>query len=300
MEIYQLQGFVEVAQAGSFTRAAENLYLTQPALSLQIKALEEELQEALFERQGRSIHLTAAGQVLLERAQQILGLIDQTKQEIQAVKGLRGGRLAIATNDSYALYLLPRLIELFRRQFSAVELRVSTQPSAAVVERVLAGAADFGLITLPLLDNRVSTETLFWREDVAICSVSHPLAQEQRISLKQLIEFPLLVLETGSTSRRLLEQNLAGLNMAPSTLIELGSLEVIKRLVEINLGVAVVPGFTVEEAVQNGRLQALRLEEIPPRTVGIVKRRNGYLSPAAQMFIKMLKERTPEILLWSL
>ncbi|MCB0032532.1 MAG: LysR family transcriptional regulator [Anaerolineales bacterium] len=300
MEIYQLQGFVEVAQTGSFTRAAKNLYLTQPALSLQIKALEKELQEALFERQGRSIHLTAAGQVLLQRAQQILELISQTKQEIQAVKGLRGGRLAIATNDSYALYLLPRLIELFRRQFPAVELRVSTQPSAAVVERMLAGTADFGLITLPLLDNRVSTETLFWREDVAICSVSHPLAQEQRISLKQLIEFPLLVLEAGSTSLRILEQNLAGLNMAPSTLIELGSLEVIKRLAEINLGVAVVPGFTVEEAVQNGRLHALRLEEIPPRSVGIVKRRNGYLSPAAQMFIKMLKERTPEILLWSL
>jgi len=297
MELNQLRGFLAITQAGSFTKAAETLFVTQPALSLQVKALEEELGEQLFERQGKQLLLTNAGQVLLERVEQILGLVEQTRQEVQALQGLRGGRLIIGANDSYCLYLLPNLIQFFREKFPEIELRFANRHSAEIVSLVAKGQVDFGLVTMPVLDARVKVDPLFWREDVAICHPTHPLTEINHLVLEDLIQYPFLVLDKESTSRVLLNQMLAKAGLIPRSMIELGNVEVIKRFVEINLGVSIVPGFTVEEEIKLGQLYAIRLPWLSARPVGVVQRRKGYLSPAGRMFLKLLKNHIPDVLL---
>src|SRR5215510_10343570 len=122
MEFYQLQGFLEVAETQSFTQAAKNLFLTQPALSLQIKALETEVGEPLFERQGKGVLLTPAGRLLQERAEQILALVNQAQQELQAVYGLQSGSLKIGASESLCLYVLPQVLQFFQQRFPGVAL----------------------------------------------------------------------------------------------------------------------------------------------------------------------------------
>lgn len=295
MELYQLQGFLEVAQAKSFTLAAQKLFLTQPALSLQIKALEEELGESLFERQGKKILLTPAGRLLQERAGQILGLVGQAQQEIQAARELRTGRLVIGASDSLCLYVLPAVIQFFHEKFPGVELQFVNRQSAEVVSLVAAGAIDFGLVTLPVLEPKVETEPLFWREDVAICPPAHPLAEVSSVSLAMLAEYPLLLLEKSSHSRVLLEQMLAKTGVMPERVLELGSVEVIKRFAALKLGVSIIPAYTVETEMKAGQLYAIRLPWLPTRSVGVVQRRGRFLSPAGQMFLKLLKNHVPNV-----
>jgi DNA-binding transcriptional LysR family regulator len=297
MNLNQLEGFLETVREGSFTRAAEKLFLTQPALSLQIKALEEELGESLFERQGKQLRLTDAGRVLQQRAEQILDLVQQTRRDVSAHKELRQGRLSIGTNDTNCLYLLPSVLRSFHERFPGIELSLTDRKSSEVVKLVAEGTVDFGIATLPLLDPRIETYPLCWREDIAICSYQHPLAVRDRVSVEDLAQYTLLLLETGSSSRRVLEQMLAEQGIIPAMTMDLGSIEVIKRFAEINLGVAIVPGFAVADEVKQKRLRAFRLDWLAPRTIGIVQRRNGYLSPAAKIFLRLLKNHVPSVLL---
>lgn len=293
MEIYQLRSFLTIVREGNYTKAAKKLFLTQPALSLQIKALEEALGEPLFEREGRKIYLTEAGRILMERAEQILSLVEQTSQEVGALHGLQAGQLAIGTNDSNCLYLLPELIQLFRQQFPGVELHLTNRHSTEVASLVAEGLVDFGLVTLPVPNPHLKSEVLFQREDVVVCSPDHPLSRQATVSLTELVQYPLLLLDQGSSSRILFDQLLAKADLVLNTIMELGSIEVIKRFVEIDLGVSIIPKFTAEQELKAGRLHAIHLDWLPPRFVGLIQRRNGYLSPAAQMFLELLKQHAP-------
>ena len=290
MELRELRGFLTVARTGSFTKAAEALFLTQPALSLQIKALEKSLGEPLFERHGRRLLLTPAGRILLERAEQIWGLVEQTGEEIAALKGLAGGRLVIGTNDSNCLYVLPESVRRFRREFPHVELHLTNGHSTQVVAWVVEGQADFGLVTLPIVNAHIESRPLFRREDVLVCAPGHPLSARAAVTLEHLVEYPLLLLDKGSVSRTLLDQMLAESGLLPKTVMAVGSIEVIKRYVEIGLGVSIVPRFTAEQEIREGRLYAASLDWLPDRAVGIIQRRQGYLSSAARVFLDILEQ----------
>jgi DNA-binding transcriptional LysR family regulator len=296
MELYQLRSFVTIVRTGSFTQAAEELFLTQPALSLQIKALEEGLGEPVFERKGRKLLLTPAGHLLRERAEQILGLIQTTNQEIDALKGLQHGTLNIGTNDSNCLYLLPDLIQQFRRQYPHIEIHLANSHSSQVAGWVREGRVEFGVVTLPILDPQLESQILFTREDVLICQPDHPLGRVSTVTPKELVAYPLLLLDKGSVSHTMLTQTLAQANQTPGTVMQVGSIEVIKRYVEIGLGVSVVPRLNAELEIRAGRLRAIRLDWLPVSLVGIVQRRKGYLSPAARVFLDMLKTHLPETL----
>ena len=295
MELYQLRGFLAVAQEKSFTHAANKLGLTQPALSSQVKRLEQELGEPLFERIGKRIYLTPAGRVLQERTESILELVTQTEQDIAAVKGLRGGEIVIAASESYCIYVLPGLMQLFLERFPEVTYRFIGAHSSEVVSLVTSGEADFGLGTLPAFSPHIQTQPLFWREDVAICAPSHPLANETEVSQKMLLKHPLLLLTGNSHSRRLIDQTLLNAEIAPQIGMELESVEVVKRFAGIGLGVAIVPGFSVEQEVANGGLHAIRLEWLEPRSVGVIRRQQDYLPPAAEIFLRLLRNHVPNL-----
>ncbi|MDA0747761.1 MAG: LysR family transcriptional regulator [bacterium] len=295
MDLSQLRGFLETAREKSFTRAAEKLFLTQPAVSLQIKALEEELGERLFERRGKQVLLTEAGRLLFVRAEEILEKTEQARQDLTALRELRTGRLCIGTSDTNCAYVLPPAVKAFRRVHPGVEIRLTDRMSPEVVRLVLEGGVDFGLATLPVSEPRVQASPLFLREDVAICHPEHPLARAGRVSVADLGGHTMLALEQGSTSRGLMDRLFAEVGVVATVSMELGSIEVMKRFVEIGLGIALVPEVAVREEVQAGRLCALRVEGLPARQVGIVQRAGGRLSVAAHTFLGYLKDHLAEL-----
>ena len=291
MNLNQLRGFTAIARLGSFTRAADSLSLTQPALSVQIRALEGSLGQPLFERHGRRVLLTPAGRLLARRARRVLAMVDQAAAEIAALKGLAGGRLVIATNDSNCLYLLPETVRLFRTRFPAVELHLRNSHSTQVVAWVVGGQAELGLVTMPVPDPRIETRPLLRREDVLVCARDHPLSGRDAVTPQDLVEHPLLLLNKVSVSRGLLDRTLAEADARPREVMEVGSIEVIKRYVEIGLGVSVIPRFAAERELREGRLRAVALPWLPQCSIGVARRRGGYLSPAARAFLALLDER---------
>ena len=289
MEFEQLRGFLETAREKSFTRAAEKLFRTQPAVSLQIKSLETELGQRLFERHGKRVTLTEAGRLLYGRAEQIFAVVDVIKNDMSGLGELRSGRLSIGTSDTNCAYILPPVVEAFRLSYPGVEIRLTDRMSPEVARLVVDGTVDFGIATLPVQDTRLDTEPLFRRKDVVIARPDHPLASRSRLTLSHLSEEPLLALEEGSTSRGLTDRIFLEAAIQPRIAMELGSIEVIKKYVEIGLGIAIVPEVSVRAEIAGGRLSKLNVRGVPSRQVGIVRRTGGHLSPSAEVFLSFLR-----------
>ncbi len=289
MEFDQLRGFLETAREKSFTRAAEKLFRTQPAVSLQIKALENEFGQKLFERHGKRVSLTEAGRLLYNQAEQIFSIVDVIRNDMSGLSELRSGRLSIGTSDTNCAYVLPPVVEIFRSTYPGVEIQLTDRMSPEVARLVVGGAVDFGIATLPLSDSRLDSELLFKRRDVVIACPDHPLASRRRLTLSHLSDDPLLALEEGSTSRSLMDRVFLEAGMHPRIAMELGSIEVIKKYVEIDLGIAIVPEAAVQMELKAGSLTQLHVQGIPERQVGIVRRTGGHLSPSAEMFLSFLR-----------
>ena len=289
MELYQIRSFSRVARIGNLTRAAAELGLTQPAVSLQIKALEDEIGEQLFERQGRRLLLTEAGDLLLERTEQILTLVDLAREEIDALGGLERGSVRIGTNDSNCLYVLPDVIRSFREDYPGISIHLSNSHSSRVAEWVVSGSVEIGVVTLPVDNPALSSLLLFEREDVLICRPDHPLASLGSPKPSDVTGYPLLLLDSASLSHRRLVSTLAESGRAPGQVMRVGSIDVIKRYVEIGLGVSVVPRLNVELEASAGHLVARTLSWLPRHGVGVIRRKNGYLTPAAREFVERLR-----------
>jgi len=265
-------------------------FLTQPAVSLQVKALEGKLGTRLFERRGKQVLLTEAGRLLYTRVKEILDLVQRTKQDIEALGELKTGHLRVGTSETNCAYILPPVIQAFREAYPGVEIRLTDRMSGEVVRLVLEGTVDFGLATLPVSEPRVVTRPLFAREDVVIVGAEHELGSHRRVRLEDVVLHPMLMLEQGSTSRELLDRVLMQANLQAVVSMELGSIEVIKRFVEIGQGVAIVPEVAAREEVQSVRLQAISVVDLPVRQVGLVQRLSGHLSRAAEVFLEFLED----------
>jgi DNA-binding transcriptional LysR family regulator len=288
MELHQLRGFYEISRERSFTRAAGKLFLTQPAISLQIKALEEELGEILFERQ-RGLRLTSAGEVLYRHAQEVFWRLERVREEISGVRQVLQGRLAIATSDTICSYMLPSVLGTFRIKHPQVEIDIRNKISSEVGRLVLENEVDFGLATLPLKPRGLKAEVLWQRRDLLICPPGHPLAGRKWVRLATLSAYPMLGLERGSVSRRLLEQDFRAAGVEWPDGMNLGSIDVMKRLVAVGLGVAVVPQMAVRQEVAAGDLAAVEVRGLKTRPVGLVEHSGRSRSPAAEAFVGMLR-----------
>ena len=289
MDLYQLRGFYEIARERSFTRAAEKLFLTQPAISLQIKALEAELGEVLLDRNRRQIRLTAAGEVLFEHVREILAHVETARNDIAALREELRGRLVIGTSDTNCTYILPSVLSQYRQMYPGVELDIRNRMSPEVANLVAADEVDVGLATLPVKHRDLVEEFLFERSEALVCRPDHVLAKRKNISLEKVAEHPLLALERGSTSRQLLDAAFAERGLRPQIAMELGGIEVMKRFVEIGLGVALVPQVAVEVEVERGTLHVLVVRGLAARQVGLVEHRGRRRSPAATAFVEILQ-----------
>jgi DNA-binding transcriptional LysR family regulator len=289
MELIQLRSFAMIARERSVTRAAARLGLTQPALSLQLKALEAELGEALFARQRRQMQLTQAGEIFYRHVQTVLATLEEARAEVAGLQQLLRGHLALATSDTNSAYVLPAVLQQFRAQYPQVRIDIRNRMSSQVLQLVVDHEVDFGMATLPLSHRRVTTETLFHREEVVICPADHPLSQVSAVWPAPVSPYPLLALSPGSTSRQLLDTAFQHAEVPMQVAMNLGSIDVMKRFVEIGLGVAIVPRVTVAEETQHGRLVAVPIQDLPAREIGLVERKDTRRSLAAATFLHMLR-----------
>jgi DNA-binding transcriptional LysR family regulator len=296
----QLRAFVEVARERGFSRAGARLGRTQSAVSQLVARLERDLGARLFTRRGRTTELSPAGVALLERAQRILDEMDRARDGVRALGEVRLGRLVVGTSDTLACHLLPKVIAAFRARYPGIDLRLDNRPSPATAVRVAERAVDLGVVTLPLppgllaggrpLAGRLRVEPLQRQEEVAIVPAGHPLAGRRRVPLEALLPYPWLLLDRTTGARALLDAELARRGAAPAVAMEMSSVEVLKKLVELDLGISIVPALAVEREVAAGVLIAIRLVGISAsRRVGLVSPADG-LSPSAAAFAAIARE----------
>jgi DNA-binding transcriptional LysR family regulator len=289
--IEKLTAFKALAETGSFSRAAEKLFRTQPAISQAIRSLEEELGEPLFARQGRNSCLTQAGRIFLIHVEEAFEALEQGRHRVNALKELKTGELTISTSDTTAFYILPDVLKKFRDQYPGIDVRIQCKPSPESSEQVAAREADIGIVTLPIDNPKLASEKLILREDVAVFSPVHELAKRKKVVFKDLAGFPLLLLDHGSNTRAYIDQRFAEARLKPRVVMELGSIEVIKKLVQLQFGISIVPLISVQSEIEQGTLKASRIfKKSECRSLGIIYPVKGIHSLAARIFVEMLRE----------
>ena len=292
MEIRQLRAFVAVAETGTFTAGAERMHVTQSAISMQIRQLEKEAGMQLFVRAPRRVLLTEAGEVLLERARNILREHDAALAEMTEMAGAERGRLRIGSaSANVSTDALPRVLKELRRRHPQMEIFIKTGTSEALVRQILSGELDMALVSLPVTARGIKTETLLTDALVAIVSPRHPLAKERVVSAYTLSSEKLILGERGGNTRRLIEQFFQAAGVRPVVSMELNRLAAIKRMVEADMGVGIVPSGSVAEEVARGRLSALWIEGAHINwELGLARLSGSYDSPVCQSFMEVCRE----------
>ncbi|MBA3441489.1 MAG: LysR family transcriptional regulator [Pyrinomonadaceae bacterium] len=291
MEIRQLKAFVAIAEAHTFTAAAERVHITQAAISMQIRQLEEEIGARLFVRTPRRVVLTEAGEALLERARRILREHDAALSEMAGLAGAEHGRLRLGSASAAVTtdYLPQVLKELYARHPQA-EISVVSGTSAALVRRILAGELDVAFVSLPVEARGIQTEVLETDELFAIGSRHHPLAKQRVVSAFMLAGERLILGERGGNTRRLIDQFFAEAGVRPKVIMELNRLAAIKRMVEAGLGVGIVPTKSVRDEVAQKKLAAWWIEGARINwELGFARLTGGYDSPIIQTFLRLCR-----------
>jgi DNA-binding transcriptional LysR family regulator len=289
MDLDQLRAFYLTAKLESFTEAARRMYLTQPAISLKIKALEKHVGDRLIERKGRRISPTPIGVQLLPLVSQLLEKYGEIEQLARDVRGLGRGRLSIGASDTASIYVLPDLLEAFRSTHPGIELSIESRYSDAVVGRVLDRELELGIVSLPQSDARLKTEALFPLRFVALVPSSNALAARAKVSAHDIAMEALVMLGPGSTTRGVIEEYLGRSRRPLEVAVELSSFEIIKRYVRAGLGVSLVPEMVLEP--RDDGVAAIVLEEDLVVQYGAVYRKDAPLSLAASSFLDLARER---------
>jgi len=296
MEIRQLRAFVAIAELGTFTAAALRVHVTQAAISMQIRQLENELNARLFVRAPRRVMLTEAGEQLLHRARQILRDHDAALDEIAELAGAERGRLRIGSASAMVTTdVLPKLLKEVRQQHAGAEVSVVSGTSEALVQQILAGEVDLAFVSLPVEARGINTERLSEDGLVAIASPRHKLARQRTISPYTLAGEKLILGERGGNTRRLIDQFFAQAGVTLQVSMELSRQAAIRRMVEEDMGVGIVPLQSVVEDVEQGRLVRWWIEGAQINwELGIARLSGGYESPITQTFIKLSRDHFAE------
>jgi DNA-binding transcriptional LysR family regulator len=286
----RLRTFLAVARARNFSRAAEQLGKTQPSVSQAVATLEREVGQPLFVREGRSTRLSPAGKLLLAHAEAIFAEMDRAWAALAGLQELRAGELVVGTSDTLAYYLLPPVFAAFRARYPGVELRLDNRPSPATAAQVAERSIDLGIVSLPLPpDPRVGFEALVSHEDVVITPPHHPLAR-RTVRVEELLAHPLLLLDRTTGARAALDAAFARARAQPRVAMEMSSVEVLKRLVELGFGVSIVPALAVARELRARTLARARVPGLTGgRSVGLLTPTAGPLAPAAVAFAQIAR-----------
>lgn len=289
MEIRQLRAFVAIAESGTFTAGALRVHVTQAAISMQIRQLETEIGAKVFVRAPRHVILTEAGEQLLRRARHILREHDAALDEIAELAGAERGRLRIGSASAMVLTdQLPGILKELRDQHPGAEIAVTSGTSEVLVDQILAGEVDIAFVSLPVDVRGIKTERLSDDQLVAIASPRHKLAKQRTISAYTLAGERLILGERGGNTRRLIDQFFAQAGVTLHVAMELSRQQAIRRMVEADLGVGIVPLQSVIEDVENGTLVRWWIEGAQINwELGLAQLTGGYESPIMQTFIRL-------------
>lgn len=292
MEIRQLKAFLAIAEAKTFTAGAKVVNVTQAAISMQIRQLEDEVGIPLFTRTPRRVILTEAGEHLLERARRMLREHDAAVAEIAELGGVEHGRLRIGSASAeFAAVQLPHILHALKTTFPNSELSVCAGTSQTLVEKIMHGDTDIAFVSLPVENSSIATDILFSDEIVAIAHPSHPLAKKRSISAANLAEEKLILGERGGNTRRMIDDFFNAANVRPNILMELSRQEAINQMVENDLGVGTAGAKTINDEIREGRLIAWEIEGADINwELGLARLRGGYVSPIAKEFMRLCKE----------
>lgn len=294
--IRQLQIFSVAATHLSFARAAEKLHLTHAAISLQIKQLEEVFGSQLFDRIGKRVFLTEAGEILLDHARQILQSLKDADESLMALKGLKGGRVAIAVTST-AEYFAPGLLAAFRQAQADVRVRLLVDNREEVSRLLIANEVDLAIMGRPPADLEAEAVSFAPHPLVLIAGAEHPLAARARLTVKDLAPEALIVRESGSGTRSAMEEFFAQHATKPRIGMEMGSNEAIKQAVVAGLGISFISQHTLGLELSSGRLAILKVEGTPVmRRWFLVRHKSKRLTPALGAFWDFVVEFAPDYL----
>ncbi|HEX4772842.1 MAG TPA: LysR family transcriptional regulator [Bryobacteraceae bacterium] len=286
MDLDQLHTFLEIVRLKSFSKAAQTCYRTQPAISAQIRQLEQELNTTLFERLGTRISLTVAGRIFAEHAEQILALRRRAQDAINELEKVPRGELVIAANEATCIYVLPGVFSEFKKQFPNVQLLVDRAYGTRVVQAVLDNLADFGITQLPVQEKKLQVVKIHTDEIRLLVPGGHPLEGRERVYPSDLLGEQILLPKTGTTRARLavwLDPVFDELNIS----MELDSTEMIKRFVMAGLGLSFLAVSHCREEVSSGKIGSVPLGPEPMiRRLGLIYRKDKSLSKAALGFVQ--------------
>lgn len=289
MELDQLKLFVDLVREQSFTKVAEKNFLTQPAVSLRIQKLEEELDVRLVERTTRKVIVTEDGRLLHDYAREILRLVEAAKTAIQERRGKMVGAVRLATVHSIGLHELPIYLKAFINRYPHVGIHVEYQVSDTVYHLVSEGEVDIGVVAYPEARPQLVTIPFFEDELVVICNPEHPLARQESVRLRDLHEAPFIAFEEGIPTRRAIDAVLKRHGIRIQIRMQCDNIEVLKKMVEVGLGISVAPAFSVQQEVRHGTLKCLPIENYRfKRPLAIIHRKGRALSRPLQAFIDLL------------
>lgn len=293
MELYQLRSLAAIVNAGNFSRAAESLHISQPALTHQIKSLEEELGHALFERGARQVRLTSQGKLFYGYAQRIINLAEEGRHALaQYDEG--AGRLTLGAGTTTILCRLPEWLQQYRANMPRVELSVRAGSSMEVIEAVLQDRVDFGLVTSPVPDRRILAFPLY--QDEILLLAAPGLTPAAELAWTDLKRAPFLLFPKGSGFRKYVDDLFRRLGFEPRVALEIDSIEGIRQLAAIGMGLSFLPRIAVEAELKASALVALQPEPVMNlfRTTSLVYRKDKLWTPVMTAFAQQIAAAYPE------
>lgn len=289
LDLYKV--FWTVGKCKSFSKAAKELYLTQPAISQAIMQLENELEIRLFNRSPKGVTLTNEGQLLFEYVHSAINLIDVGEEKILEIKNLTAGELKVGVGDTISRYFLLPYLEVFHNEYPNIRIKIMNGTTLELVAYLKSGEIDIAICNFPLEDPTLELRPCIDIHDIFVCGEKYKPLLSKPIRLNELIKLPLILLESKSNSRKYVEDYLTsiGINISPE--FELGSHDLLLEFAKINLGIACVTKEFSHEYLQRGLVSEIPLvDEIPKRSIGICYLKSVPLSPASTRFVKIVEK----------
>lgn len=296
MHIETLKIFCDLAQLQSFSKTAEKHLLSQSAISQQLAQLELDLKCQLVNRKKRPIELTKQGLLFCNAAKEILSRYEQLKNEINALKSSTANRINIAAIFSIGMHSLPTYIKKFMSSFPDVNVHIEYLSAAKIYESILAGDVDIGLVAVPKKDKRFEVYDFKDEPLVLVCNPQHPLATKSHVDIRKVQFEKLIAFDQDIPTRQWIDNILQNYNLVVQPVAEFDNIETIKRAVEINSGISILPQTAISQELKNGTLKASAFSnENFVRPTGIVVLKNRIFSKPGRYFIELLRKKKQAI-----
>ena len=293
IDLDRLRIFKAVAEARSFTRAADLVHLTQPGISKHVRQMEEYYGVPLFDRLGRTVALTQSGEILFEATQEVMALVRAAEQKIQDMSGMRAGKLHLGASFPIGVYILPLVLAAYRKSYPAVEVQLEIATSEKTEAKVLANRLDVGLVTNFARHTKLSARQFMSDGLVVIVSANHRWSARSRIKARELLEETFIFAARGAGVRAIVEARLRAKGIVLENVLDFVNSEGVKHAVEAGLGISIQPKSIVQQELSTGSLRALQLADLDA-SFGYfyLCRKNRHVSSAAKAFLALLP-KTP-------